>query len=415
MLNKPFLHFSLFLLFGVLLLPQTLMASNNPSMNTPRIFLWDASTLADTRARIDAGDPSLRPAYEKLINDASDALTAGPYSVMQKSVTPPSGDMHDYMSMGSYWWPNPKTPDGLPYIRKDGVANPENDKLDMRRLKQMGNDVAALALAWYFTGEERYAERAALFLRVWFLKEDTRMNPHLRYGQGIPGQCDGRGIGIIDTTTLTQVVDAAGLLEQSKSWTSQDQAGLKDWFRQYLDWLLTSDIGLDEARQPNNHGTWYDAQVASYALYLGDKNKAGEILKQSPARRIAKQIEPDGSQPYELARTKSLGYTLANLRGFFAIATLAQHVGQDIWNYQTEDGRGIRKAVDYIVPFAEGKQEWQHEQLGGVNYAMFVPYLRRAARAYDEPRYNQLADQIAGATPSESLETLLYPPVRVGK
>jgi hypothetical protein len=29
------------------------------------------------------------------------------------------------MSLAPYWWPDPKSPNGLPYIRRDGERNPE--------------------------------------------------------------------------------------------------------------------------------------------------------------------------------------------------------------------------------------------------------------------------------------------------
>ena len=48
------------------------------------------------------------------------SLSDGPWSVMDKQHVPPSGDKHDYMSLGPYWWPDPDKPDGLPYIRRDG-------------------------------------------------------------------------------------------------------------------------------------------------------------------------------------------------------------------------------------------------------------------------------------------------------
>jgi hypothetical protein len=47
------------------------------------------------------------------------------YTVMEKKQIPPSGDMHDYMTIAIYFWPDPKKPNGLPYIRRDGEINPE--------------------------------------------------------------------------------------------------------------------------------------------------------------------------------------------------------------------------------------------------------------------------------------------------
>src|SRR5690606_33758828 len=165
---------------------------------------------------------------------------------------------------------------------------------------------------------------AARLLRVWFLDEATRMNPHLEYGQAVPGRNKGRGIGIIDTAGLPRLVDAVGLLQGSQHWTDVDQQGMQQWFGEYLTWLRESRHGRDEDRTKNNHATWYDVQVAAFALFAGEEHIAREVLEGAGDRRIRTQIEPDGRQPHELARTKSFDYSTMNLRGMFELATLAE-------------------------------------------------------------------------------------------
>ena len=100
--------------------------------------------------------------------DARKALTARPLTVVSKQVTPPSGDKHDYMSQAPYWWPDPKSPTGLPYIRRDGERNPEIDKIsDHRVLEQMEGAVETLARAYHDTGKQQYAAKAVELLRGW--------------------------------------------------------------------------------------------------------------------------------------------------------------------------------------------------------------------------------------------------------
>src|SRR5690606_4692146 len=213
---------------------QELTTRPDETLCAPRVFLLDGEALLKTRQRVREGDPALAPAVEKLRDKADETLEPGPYSVMDKDLVPPSGDKHDYYSFGPYWWPDPDKPDGLPYIRRDGEVNPKRDTGDRRPMGRMGGAVETLALAYFFTGDERYAEHAARLLRVWFLDEATRMNPHLEYGQAVPGRNKGRGIGIIDTAGLPRLVDAIGLLEGSQHWSEADQQGMQEWFGEYL-------------------------------------------------------------------------------------------------------------------------------------------------------------------------------------
>ena len=164
--------------------------------------IYPAEKLAKVKAKADT--PTYAPAIKTLMKEADKAMNLTPPSVMDKSMTASSGDKHDYMSMGPYWWPDPSEPDGLPYIRKDGLRNPELSKLDRDRLGNMAKAVTTLGIAYYFSGNEQYAKKATDFLKVWFLDAKTKMNPNLNYGQTIPGRRDGlgRGTGMIDTRLL---------------------------------------------------------------------------------------------------------------------------------------------------------------------------------------------------------------------
>ena len=343
--------------------------------------------------------------------EADEALKAGPFSVMNKKLTPPSGDKHDYMSLGPYWWPDPNKPDGLPYIRRDGRVNPESRTTDTDRLALglMSDAVETLCLAWYFTERRPYAEHAAKLLRVWFLDEATAMNPNLEFGQAIPGRALGRDAGIIDTARLVRIVDAIGLLESSGAWTAADRDGMRRWCTEYLKWLRTSKYGLGESKQSNNHGTWYDAQVVSLSLFLGQTTPAREVLEQVQSRRIDKQIEPDGRQPHELVRTKSLGYSAGNLDALFRLATMGQQVGIDLWHYESADGRSLRKALDYLAPYAGREEQWPHEQIIESSPTGLFALLRRGSIIYGGRKYEALIGKMPAAERASDRTNLLWP------
>ena len=354
----------------------------------PRVFLLDARHLENIRRRVRDGDKSFSAPLARLERDAQKSLGEGPFSIVNKPVTPPSGDKHDYMSQAPYFWPDPKSPNGLPYIRRDGERNPEINKItDHRSLDDLENSVETLALAYYFKGDEAYASKAVQLLRTFFLDPATRMNPNLEYAQFIPGVNTGRGIGLIETRGLTRVVDAIGLLAGSKALSAADERGVRDWFGKFLQWMLDSRNGREEAAAKNNHGTYYDVQVVSFALFVGRQELAVRVLQGARQKRIAAQIEPDGRQPLELARTKAWGYSNGNLDGLMQLATLGEGVGVDLWNFQTSDGRSIRKALDFLLPTALGEQKWQYQELDGVKPEMLFPLIRRASKIYQDKQY----------------------------
>jgi hypothetical protein len=272
----------------------------------------------------------------------------------------------------------------------------------------MPETVETLALAYYYTGDEAYAVKATELLRVWFLDPATRMNPNLQYAQAILGVNSGRGIGLIESRGLVHVVDAVGLLAGAQAWSDADQRGLGKWFGDFLKWMQESKNGRDESAAKNNHGTYYDVQVASFALLLGKTEFATEILKTAREKRIALQIEPDGRQPLELVRTKAWSYSTGNLAGLMSLAKLGECVGVDLWHYETPDGRSIRKALDYLAPFALGEEKWPHQQLGGWSADGFLPLLRQAAAHYPEARYQEMLRKLARETPANR-GVLLHP------
>ncbi|MDT0630908.1 alginate lyase family protein [Rubrivirga sp. S365] len=349
------------------------------------------------RERVRDGDAALRPAYERLLAEADEAVGTAFASILDKDATAPSGDPQDYYSLAPYWWPDPDTPDGLPYVRRDGERNPEARALDDRALSAVLDAVPTLAWAWYFSGDDRYAAKAGDLLRLWFVDPATRMNPNLTYAQGIRGRSDGRKFGIIETSEMPEVVDALAVLKTGPALSAADWGGVDAWLADYLVWLRTSELGIAESNWLNNHATAYDAQVAAIALYLGQDETAREVLAAFPARRIDRQIEPGGIQPQEAARTKSFGYSASNLLHAFNAAALAPRVGVDLFGYESVEGRSLRRALDYLVPVVEGRDNWAFPQLPNAwddGERRLAALLRRAALAYDAPAYEAARERL---------------------
>ncbi|HET8654963.1 MAG TPA: alginate lyase family protein [Longimicrobiaceae bacterium] len=357
-------------------------AASGGCSGAPRVFALDAPALRTARARVRAGDAALGPAYRALLRDADEALRAPLVAVTDKhTLLPPSGDAHDYYSLSPYWWPDPSKPGGLPYVRHDGRTNPESKRdLDQPRIAALGSRVQTLALAYYFSGNEAYARRAAEQLRTWFLAPATRMNPNLRYAQAVRGNPEERGSGIIDSRPFIRVVDAVGLLEGSPGWTARDQAGMRRWFSRYLDWLRTSPNGAHERAAKNNHGSWYAAQVAALALFTGDTAQARRTIE-GVEPRIGWQITPQGVQPTEMVRTRSLHYSAFNLEALTRLAQMGRCVGVDLWHYRAPDGGSLEAAVDHVAPYLAHPGTWPGQQIDRVDSDELLPILRRASYA----------------------------------
>lgn len=376
-----------------------------------KVFILDAGALSKVRESVQANGKEYREPYKKLIRDADKILNDGPVSVMDKSQLPPSGDKHDYMSLARYFWPDPAKPDGLPYIQKDGETNPEIESVpDRKSFEKVGKSVSTFALAYFFTGEEKYAEKASILLRAWFLDPQTLMNPNWNFGQMVKGKkAEGRPSGLIEARPLSQIVDAIGLIGSSKSWTEADQKGMEDWYSKFYHWLTTSEIALKESATTNNHGIWFDVQKVSVALFLGKNEEAAALLNEAKTKRIATQIDTAGRQPRELARTRSFHYTHFNLEAMFKLASMAGKLGIDLWNYSTEDGRSIRKALDWTLPYVMGDKEWENQQIDRFKVEVFYPELLQAAYQYKDERYLKAAEDVSVEGTVKERVNLYYP------
>ncbi|MFI2351513.1 alginate lyase family protein [Streptomyces sp. NPDC019443] len=351
-------------------------AAASGSPGAPKTVVIDGKRLLQAKARLGHGDPALRRAARDLVVRADGWLGQGPWTVVDKPRPAPSGDPHDYLSQAPYWWPSqPKTPEnpwGCPYVQRDGERNPEVDTgTDRPDIGKVVSSVTTLSLAWYYTGKKQYAEHASRVLRTWFVDPVTRMNPHLNHGQFIPCKYDGRAIGIIDfSQQYTSVLDAIAILDTgAPGWSRSDRAGMRAWNVSFLDWLVNSPFGKQEAAAKNNHGTFHDMQVAALALATGDKELARKVVRDARGLRIDPQIAADGSQPQELARTRSWHYSTFDLVAYTRLADIGRHVGVNLWSYEGPDGQSLFKAVDYLLPAATGAARWPHPELEFYRFA----------------------------------------------
>ena len=369
------------------------MVDQQSRRSVPATVVLDGARLANIKESLHGGDAELGGVLCRLVKQADRWLLEGPWTVTAKNQMPPSGDKHDYLSQAPYWWRS-DTPDGMPYIRRDGQVNPESlqcpDKINKSKVFQ---SLYILALAWFYTGNRAYAIHAAEIVRSWFLAPETKMNPNLNHAQVIPGANSGRAIGIIDfSQQYTSVLDAVAILASgAPGWTNADMTAFRSWNRDYLGWLVHSPFGIEESLEENNHGTFAAMQKAGVSLFLGDSNTAIEVVR-ILRERAGREISADGSQPRELVRTRSWHYSCFNLVAFTRAALIAQKVGMDLWGCVGANAQGVHKAVEFLLPHATGSISWPHPELKFLPFAAY-DVIRASAEA-GSPQAVALVDRL---------------------
>lgn len=298
-----------------------------------------------------------------LKNKAEEICSRPTLKVIDRKVHADSGNIHDYASIGTYWWPNPDTKDGLPYVRRDGITNPlAKDPVSYQTLCE---NILNLALAAYHFDEEKYAKAAVAAIYDWFLNPETYMTPNAEYSQFIPGICKGRGIGIIDFRYTYCIFDGVAILEALNMIDKATVGALKAWFYEFGNWLITSESGLEEEAEKNNHGTWYDVIVMSIAVFTNRPNLFNKILTTTYKRRFADEVNLDGSQPLELERTMGMIYSLANISALTILINIASTQGHpELMRYDEEYGTSIiKKAIDYVYPYAINLESFPYQEI----------------------------------------------------
>ena len=295
---------------------------------------------------------------DRVLNAADQYLQQKPITITAATSSRSAGRRHDYFSEGDYWWPDPDNPGG-PYIQRDGMSNPDNFNNHRRFLMRLSVQVPALVAAWRITGERRYANKAAEHLRAWFIDESTRMNPHLKYAQAIHGRVTGRGTGIIDTIHLVEVARSIELLGVSSALKPAELKTIKQWFSDYLRWMTSDQYGIDEREAKNNHATCWVMQVAAFAHLTANEELLAYCRNRFTTVLVPGQIAADGSFPQELRRTKPYGYSLFNLEAMAAICQILSTPEKNLWAFESSDGRGMRKAMEFMAPHIRDKRNWK--------------------------------------------------------
>jgi hypothetical protein len=293
----------------------------------------------------------------QVLKEAAWAMQQKPITVTASSSPHSAGGKHDFFSEGDYWWPNPANPNG-PYVTRDGETNPDNFVAHRKAMIRFSEIVGALASAFQITGDEKYVKQALVHLRAWFVNQETLMNPNLAYAQAVRNLYPGRSWGIIDSIHLMEVAQGVLVMQKAQSFSKADLKVIKKWFADYILWLNTSKNGIAEKNAKNNHGTTWAMQVASFAKLVDDQPMLDSLRVRFKTVFLPNQMAADGSFPLELARTKPYGYAIFNLDAMVMLCQLLSATNDNLWTYQTPDGKSIKKGIEYLYPYIVDKTKW---------------------------------------------------------
>ncbi len=297
----------------------------------------------------------------RVLQNAEEYIDLSPITVTATVSERSTGGIHDFYSEGDYWWPDPENTDG-PYIRKDGMTNPDNFTAHREAMIRLSQISGALASAYLVSGDEKYVVALLPHLKAWFVDNSTLMNPNLLYGQAIMGRVTGRGIGIIDTIHLMEVAKAIAAIENSETILDSDIKKLKDWFATYLDWIFTHEYGIAERDNGNNHSVCWALQASVFADLVNNNEVIAYCRNMYKTVLLPGQMARDGSFPLELERTKPYGYSLFTLDAMTALCQELSTPNDNLFKFSTPDGKSIVKGLDFLYPFLKDKSSWPYEQ-----------------------------------------------------
>jgi hypothetical protein len=320
---------------------------------------------------------------KQTLTEAAWAMQQQPVTITASSSPRSAGGQHDFFSEADYFWPNPQNPDGA-YINRDGLTNPDNFVEHRKAMIRFSKIIGALASAYKITGDVKYVNQAVIHLKAWFIDEKTLMNPSLWFAQAVKGQFTGRNYGIIDTIHLMQV--AQGVIVMEKAMDTKTVASIKQWFAMYTEWLMTSKPGIQEKEVKNNHATCWAMQVASFAKLCNNEVVLDSLRARYKTVLLPRQMGTDGSFPLEMERTKPYGYSIFNLDAMTMLCQILSTPKDNLWNFETADGKSIKKGIAYLYPFVADKSKWtlKPDVMYWDNWPVAQPFLLFGANAYQE-------------------------------
>ena len=126
-------------------------------------------------------------------------------------------------------------------------------------------------------------------------------------------------------------------------------------------------------------------QVAAFAKFSGNEELMKFCSDRYKTVLLPNQMAVDGSFPREMRRTKPYGYAIFNLDAMATVCQILSTEGENLWTYQTPDGKSIRKGIEFLYPFIADKSKWalKPDVMYWENWPVAQPFLVFGADAFD--------------------------------
>jgi hypothetical protein len=358
-----------------------------------------AALLLAPRLALGQSKPTARPDvaaidHNRILHAADLYLTQPivPLTALPSSRSP--GTPHDFYSEADDYWPDTANPTGSYVARTSDPPNPTAFTAHRDAIINLSLYVPALTSAFILTKDPRYAQQAVGHLRAWFIEPATKMSPNLLYAQTIPPAKTGRFEGVVEAVHLAEVVQSIPFLANSEAFSASDLASLNKWFADYFNWLNTSRLAGLARDNKSHHGTSWLLQAAAIAHLTqeADDSALTAVRHQYHSSAIRAQMLADGTFPHELTTANPYRNSLFNLDMFAAICLLVSTRFESAWEYELQDGPGMRATIAKHYPYILDRGKWPYpaDATHFTDLPVRPPSLLFAARAYDRPEYAAL-------------------------
>ena len=339
--------------------------------------------------------------HDRILADAEPMLTLPPAPLTAFPCPRSPGTLNDFYSEPEDYFPDPASP-AAPWkefstrVRKAAACTTHRDAV-----YTFSTQVATLTAAFVLSSDPHYSQKAAEHLRAWFITPATRMTPNLLYGQRIPnmapGRIEGRFQGILETVPFAEVAQAIPFLATSNTLNATELAAIHAWFAAYLQWLTDSQLGGLARDQKDHHGSSWLLQCAAYARLnavglTSDDATLNLLRHRFHSVTLRAQIHASGNFPHEVSTPAPYRNSLFNLDMLSAVCDLLSTRFESAWEYELQDGPGMRAASAYHFPYIAHRTAWPYP--ADTSYFTDLPGRRPAlllaGRAFAHAEYTDL-------------------------